>query len=152
MLPSPLQLKELTFLGINITPRQMGENETHSGQPFTFDDVMIGEHIEVALIGEQPETDDQRLFAVKLRIIIANEEGKPAPYSIDMEVVGLFEVSDKIQKENREEMALINGCAVLYSAIRDQVHTYTSRSIYGSLILPTVNFLDRKKPKEHSNQ
>jgi len=144
MLPSPIQLRHMAYVGIKVWPRQLVEEES-DGQLFDFNEVMIGEGIEVTLLPAEAGKDT--VYAVKLHIQIKNEEGKLAPYDIDIEVAGLFEIDDKVKPEDREDMITINGCAVLYSAIRDQVLTLTSRSANGQLMLPTVNFIDRKKEK-----
>lgn len=144
MLPSPIQLKDMSYLGIKVWPRQQKEGEPAFEQPFDFDDVMIGEGAEVVAL---PEDEAKTIYAVKLHIMIENKEGKLAPYDIDIEAAGMFVISDKIKAEEREEMMTVNGCAVLYGCIRDQVLTLTSRCSNGPLMLPTVNFLDRKKKK-----
>ncbi|MQM29617.1 MAG: hypothetical protein CRU78_03325 [Candidatus Accumulibacter phosphatis] len=140
MQPSPIQLKNMSYLGIKVWPRYGAEEA--STDPFDFNGVIIGEGVEVAVL---PEGAKDTIYAVRLHIKIANEEGAPAPYDLDIEVAGIFEISDKVTPDERENMITINGCAVLYSAIRDQVLTLTSRSSLGPLMLPTVNFLDHKK-------
>lgn len=146
MLPSPIQLKDLSYLGFKVWPRQLSEEEastkTTAGLEFDFNDVMIGESVEISIIGESPEPN---VFAVKLRVIIENTEGKLAPYEVDVEIAGIFEVNMSIKPEDRSEMADVNGCAVLYGSIRDLVLNLTSRAVNGPLLLPTVNFLDRRK-------
>jgi len=144
MQPSQIQLKEMVYLGIKVWPQPLDGTEEPTTTPFDFNGVVIGERIETQTFGDEA---DPLLYGVKLRIAIENAEGKIAPYTLDIEVAGYFEVSNKIQKENREEMVIVNGCAVLYSAIRDQVMTLSARSSQGTLILPTVNFLDRVKKK-----
>jgi len=146
MRPSPIQLKDLSYLGFKIWPRQLTEvaagAEHSTGLEFDFNDVMIGESIEVAAVGD---TSEPTTFAVKLRLLIDNKEGKLAPYEVDVEVAGFFEVNMSIKPEERAEMADVNGCAVLYGAIRDLVLNLTSRGVNGPMLLPTVNFLDRRK-------
>lgn len=152
MQPSPIQLKEMAYLGIKVWPQPLDETEETDGQskkPFDFNGVMIGERVEITILGN---ADDPVVFGVKLRITIENKEGKIAPYTLDVEAAGLFEISKKIQKGKREEMVMVNGCAVLYSAIRDQVMTISARCVQGTLILPTVNFLDKVKKKTDIQQ
>ncbi|TAN52538.1 MAG: hypothetical protein EPN21_03780 [Methylococcaceae bacterium] len=102
----------------------------------------MGEAVGVNNVGNAGESNT---FVVKLRIMIANEQGKKAPYDVEIEAVGLFEINKAVKKEFCLEMAEINGAAILYGAIRDQVLSLTSRCIHGPLMLPTVNFLDRRK-------
>jgi preprotein translocase subunit SecB len=151
MQPSPIQLKEMVYLGIKVWPQQLDENETPLEQaedqtskpvPFDFNGVVIGERIETKIFGDE---NDPTLYGVKLRIAIENKEGKIAPYTLEVEVAGFFEIIGNIPIEERENMIIANGSAVLYSGIRDQVMTISARCSQGIFILPTVNFLDRIK-------
>lgn len=145
MQPSPIQLKDMRYLGIKVWARTLEKDDDEPSEDFNFEGVIIGERIEVATVGDENEP---AMFAVRLHITIANEEGKVVPYDLDIDVAGFFTVSNKIPKEKREELVTVNGCAVLYSAIRDQVMTLSARSHHGVLILPTVNFLDKIERKE----
>jgi len=142
MLPSQIQIKTMWYLGIKVWPR----NDVPAGTDdvlFDFNDVMIGESVE--LIEIPPDSAKDNIYGLKLCIRIDNKEGKLAPYDIDVEAAGIFEISSNVKKEEREDFLTVNGCAVLYSAIRDQVLTLTARSANGQLMLPTVHFLDHHK-------
>lgn len=139
MLPSKLQVQELFYLAIKVVARPNVPEESEGAQ-FDFNGVNIAEGIELSVIDDNKE--DPKVFALKLRVVIDNKQGKVAPYDIDVEVAGIFVVTPTMPLEERHEFVLINGCAVLYGAIRDQVHTLTTRSARGGLVLPTVNFLD----------
>jgi len=147
MQPSQLQLSEFVYLGIKITTREPAENEDVS-LPFDFDGVQINEGVELTILDENK--DDPRQFSLKFRIALENEKGKLAPYDLDIEVAGVFSIISNMPVENREDFVKVNGCAVLYGAIRDQVLTLTSRSARGSLMLPTVNFLDYLRNEKES--
>lgn len=138
----------MRYLGIKVWTRTFEKDTNESTEDFDFDGVLIGERTEVFLVSEE---NDSPLFAIRLRITIANESGKLAPYDLDVDVAGFFKVSSSIPKDQREEFVTVNGCAVLYSAIRDQVMTISARGHHGVMILPTVNFLDKIKKKEPSN-
>ena len=145
MQPSPIQLKEMYFLGITVWPRLLEDDETDKQPetPFDFNGVRIGESIAAHTFKDQ---NDQLSYGITLRITIKNESGKKSPYTIDVEASGLFEIINKnIPDEKREEMAIVNGCAILYSAIREQVMTLSSRCVRGTFMLPTVNFHDKIK-------
>ncbi len=135
----------MQYLGIKVLTREFAADDGESAQDFNFGGVTIGERVGIAVLGDK---DDPRMFAIRLHITIANEEGKIAPYDVDVEVAGSFSISDKIPKENREDLVMVNGCSILYSAIRDQVMTISARCHHGAMILPTVNFLDKIKQKE----
>lgn len=146
MQPSPIQLVEMTYLGIKVWPQPYTEETDAAEQPtipFDFNGVFFSERIETHIVDDNK--DDPKLYGVKLRIAIENKKGKIAPYDLDIEIAGLFEIKSKVPKEEREDMIVVNGCAVLYSAIRDQIMTITARCSRGVFILPTVNFLDKIK-------
>lgn len=136
----------MLYLGISVWPHPFdGEAAGQTADGFDFNGVMIKESIKIAPF---PTQENPEFYGVILRITINNEKGKHAPYTIDVEVSGQFEiVSDKIEKEKQEEFVIVNGCAVLYSAIRDQVMAISSRFQNGALVLPTVNFLDKINKK-----
>lgn len=145
MQPSPIQLKEMYFLGIMVWPRPFEDDDKDKQLEtlFDFNGVRIGESITAHTFKDQ---NDRLSYGINLRITIKNESGKIAPYTIDVEASGLFEITNKnIPDEKHEEMAIVNGCAILYSAIREQVMTLSSRCVRGTFILPTVNFQDKIK-------
>lgn len=139
MQPSKLQLQELFYLAIKVAARP-NTSEDAEGAPFDFNGVNIAEGVELSVLDENKE--DPKLFAVKLRIVIENKEGKVAPYDVDVEAAGIFAIIPSMPLAERDEFVLVNGCSVIYSAIRDQLLTLTSRSARGPLVLPTVTFLD----------
>jgi len=146
MRPSQLQLLDLVYLNIKITTRQSIEGE-NAVLPFDFDGVQITEGADFSILDDNK--DDPRQFALKFRIALENKIGKAAPYDVDIEVAGIFSIISDMPTADREDFVRVNGCAVLYGAIRDQVLTLTSRSARGALMLPTVNFLDyRRNVKE----
>ncbi len=148
MQPSPIQLRQIFFRHISIRPKNE-EDDNLSAVDFDFDGVIIHDGSRVQLV-EATKDDQLPIYCITLRIIIKNEEGKICPYTIDMEVAGFFEIFTKdLTESKREELALINGCSMLYSIIREHVMSFTSRCPNGALIIPTVNFLD-KMDKEHN--
>lgn len=135
----------MTYLGIKVVGRALEDGKEKAAVGFDFNGVVIKEQTGIATIGD---AEDPKMFGVSLRIEIPNEKEKIAPYDIEVEAAGSFRISTQIPKEKREELVLVNGCAILYSAIRDQVMTLTARSYHGTLLLPTVNFLDKVKKEE----
>ncbi|SOD15994.1 protein-export chaperone SecB [Nitrosomonas ureae] len=143
MQPSPIQLKTILFRGVFVWPRSFESTEDskiYDASKFDFEGVDITEFARL----EQPSPESFGLYELIFRISIKNETGKKTPYLVDMEVYGSFDVSG-LDIKSHTDMVLVNGCSILYSAIREQVFSITSRSIYGPFILPTVNFLDRKQ-------
>lgn len=141
MQPSPLQLLKLCFSGIRVLPDQNNFNEEIT-RGFDFNGVCIREVTETILVEEE---SDSSIYRVILRIAIENEEGKKAPYQVDICAYGDFHVNEKVPAEDRPNLVTVNGCSMLYGAIRELVMTLTSRSSHGMLTLPSVNFLDKIK-------
>lgn len=139
MRPSPLQLQRVIFNRVSILPHAAQERAI-SAAGFDFDGVGIRSDIGVGQ--KQGQADDPRDFLVKLQVTIDNKEGKVAPYTIDVEVLGLFNVSGSLPKERREDLLTVNGASILYGAIREMVLSLTSRFAAGGLTLPGVNFED----------
>lgn len=145
MQPSVIQLLEMTFVGVKVWPQPHELFNSQSVASFDFNDVEIGEISKTYILTEE---DDPLTYGVTLRIAIENKKGKVAPYDIDVVVVGHFKIRKSIAKENRENIITVNGCSMLYSAVREQVMMITSRSVHGKLILPTVSFQDKINKNE----
>lgn len=142
MLPSIIQLLEMHFIGIKVWPRDHIESNGQ-GTMFDFDGVEIRE---ITNTQQLPvDKDGLAVYRVLLRIAIENAGGKIAPYDIDVGVFGIFEISKDIPDEERKNLVTVNGCSMLYGAIREHIMTLSARSIHGILILPTVNFQDKIK-------
>lgn len=145
MLPSNLQLKSITFSEVQVRARELASDEdahNFTANGFDFNGVNITESFNYIDPGE----DNNNSHILMLKIVISNEEGKKCPYLIDIEVYGAFVYGNSVDLSLENiEMILINGCSILYGAIREQILSLTARSVYGQLILPTVNFVDKKE-------
>lgn len=157
MQASPVQTRSVLYRKVDIQPYMTAENlldEQMSG----FDLDWNGVRMDAATgcnAAEDTESDPA-LFIVSLRLKIKNETGKLCPYLIDIELLGLIEVNVNLPAERRQELATVNGLAVVYGAARELVTTLTSRMDYGPLVLPGVNFQDQvsqqKLPQEPVSQ
>jgi preprotein translocase subunit SecB len=140
---SSLQLKQYFFTRLEVKARRDKDEVPLAGltlHPFDFIGVTIGTDLEVGEVPAQGE--DPRDFMIKLGIVLENKKGKIAPYDISVEVLGSFIVSPDIQVDKRRDFVVINGCAILYGALREIVLTMTSRFEAGGIVLPTINFVD----------
>ncbi len=145
MILSSLQLKQYFFTRAIVNARTEEDDHRFQSEPqgtpsFDFIGVNIVSAVEVGEVAEQEFNPHD--FVIKLSITIENKNGKVAPYDISIEAIGYFAVSDDVDIEKRRNLVVFNGCSVLYSAIREMVLTITSRCTRGSLILPTVNFVE----------
>lgn len=147
MTPSPLQLKGYFFTKVSIEPSKSfddSESSDVSALDFNFNGVNISTEIGIAVANNQ--IDDPRDFLVRFNLSIPNLDGTKCPYTIYVGIVGTFTISNKIEKQKRDNIVTVNGASILYGCIREIVSTITSRCIHGLLILPTANFTDHIKP------
>ncbi len=85
-----------------------------------------------------------REWQVGLKVGFSPSEESNAPYSFSAEIVGLFSVSDTVLPEKIAPLVQTNATSVLYSTLREIVHTITSKGPYFPLLLPTVCFYEQK--------
>ena len=76
---------------------------------------------------------------------------KPFLYEADFQVQGTVEVKDGFPPDKKEQLAVVNGLSILYSAAREMLINITARSAYGAVNLPTLSFVklvaDAWKPR-----
>lgn len=86
-------------------------------------------------------------FAVELRLFC---EDKDFPYSFDVELFGVVGCTTPLadDEEKHEHMFVVNSVSLLYSSIRDQLLTLSSRYRHGPMMLPSVDFRSLTKAGE----
>lgn len=145
MRASIIQLKQLFFQRIEVEaiepPEGAGADEA---ERFDFEGIAFRVSLEAGPAPAEDE-DDPKAFVIVLGIAIDQAEGKPAPYKLDVSALGIVEVSDKVEKEKRRDLALVNGASLVYGAIRELVTTLTARCIAGPIVLPTADFRDHSE-------
>lgn len=143
---SPVQLGAYLISRVSVEPR---EPVSLTPIPLTKDDIVDWQGVNLQSNVEfgwgDGQGDNPRAFVVRLRLRIANESGKPAPYNVDLESVGYFELLGEIPLEDREGIAKVNGASLLFSALRELLFSLTTRFPKGPLVLPSVNFHDLKE-------
>lgn len=98
--------------------------------------------IDVAVVDGEPG----RYIATMSTVL--NKDGDPAaPYTIDMECVGLFSADESLSAEEATRGVMITAHSVLYGAIREAVSWITGRQPYGQLMLG-LSILKPKAPSE----
>lgn len=153
MKTSPIQLLQLMFKSVHveIDPAHAPPEPTNPiTTAFVFDG--IGINTEVGLAEVDLAHERGAMYLVSLRVVVNNQpaagesESKFSPYLIDVEVAGvvlLLKGSEKLGPA--EDLVTVNGAALLWSAIREQLLTLTSRMPAGPVMLPTVHFHDLKQ-------
>lgn len=102
---SPLQLKELLYKKVLIESAvDLTEVESYWAPTFDFDGVKMVTDLAVGVAKDQQ--DNPRHFMVEMKVAIPNEpeDGKRAPYTIDIQAQAWIEVADGIAKEKRREI------------------------------------------------
>ncbi|MGE8160340.1 protein-export chaperone SecB [Paraburkholderia sp. NPDC080076] len=139
---SPLDLQHYHFNKLEIQATgDGGRPQPSSGVgPYpSFDGVDFSANVQVSAPSEQ---SSPFRFALKLGLTCKPKKAKtPFPYSFEVEAEGFFEATADDEKK-AHKLAVINGSAVLYGAIREQLLTLTGRFPQGPMMLPTVNFLN----------
>lgn len=148
---SPLQLRHLLFKKILVDAvvdnSEGGESAAENSDATAFDvnGVTFDSSIDVRC--QDDETADPRAYTINYAFRITNETGKKCPYLIEFIASGLFEVVGNVPVAERETFVAVNGTTLLFGVMREQIASITARGLNGMLFLPTVNFLDLKKPK-----
>jgi len=153
---APLQLVHLAFRRVHVAvdldhmdPAQKKGVDAHS--------MLEGVLIKTEVGRERMEEEDPRgvPYFVTLRVCIDNVHGENdgdceySPYLIDIEAgakIVLAKCTEKLG--DPEDLIAVNGPALLWSAVRDQIATLTARMPMGYAMLPSVNFLDMKKARQ----
>ncbi|HEY1068992.1 MAG TPA: hypothetical protein VGE33_00445 [Thermomonas sp.] len=152
MKTAPIQLSLLSFRRISVeidAGRIPEDGSTPEDVAFDFDGVNIATH--VSFSPEDESIPAGTAFFLALRVVIDNQSSDEtdlrfSPYLIDIEAGAVVralpgaEVLGDIQ-----DLIVVNGTSLLWSAIREQVCNLTARMPAGQVMLPTVNFHDLKR-------
>ncbi len=80
-----------------------------------------------------------------IRLFVKTKKQEKTPYSLDIEIVGLFDVADHVPTEQHQDVVNISGTAMLYTAARDFILTITGRGLFAPLLLPTRSFVPARE-------
>ena len=84
------------------------------------------------------ERIDDNHCKVSLIFSVCNEEGKPAPFELEVQVSGIFKLDNWEQKGN-VIFINTNAVAILYPFIRSLVATITANANVPTFVLPVFN-------------
>lgn len=155
MKAAPFQLHQLSFRRVSVELNEAGFNTDdldEADKNLAFDGVLVATHVHFSPI-EQPEGAGKS-FLLILRVVIDNkapDDGrvpKPIPYLVDIEAGAVVRVAKGAEGlSDIDDIVLVNGTSVLWSAIREQVCNLTARMPLGLATLPTVHFQDLRKQR-----
>lgn len=150
---APLQLVKLSFrrVHVEVDPDHM---EAVQKEGIDAHDLFEGVLIKTEVSRTQLEREDPRgtPYFVTLRVSIDNTPSEDdsqrvfTPYLVDIEAGGVVVLAERARVlGDPDDLIAVNGSALLWSAIREQVATLTARMPLGQAMLPSVNFHDLKK-------
>jgi|SRR5580692_4847751 preprotein translocase subunit SecB len=108
---------------------------------------VVQNQADLRVAGEMSPTDDPATFQIKLNIQIQPGAESNLPYSIVIEIVGIFKSGFTGTKEDIERVVSINGCSMLYGTAREIVRATTAVGAYSHILLPSIVFWDPGKPE-----
>lgn len=153
MKASPVQLVQLTFRKVCV---ELDERHCPSEPPnplmstFSFEGVTLKTNIGFGELKEAT-SENGTVYQIDFELIVDNEVQEGAkqqrfsPYLVDVRVTALVRVPPGAEKlAPPEELGIVNGAALVWSALREQISNVTSRMPMGLVLLPTVHFHDLK--------
>ena len=152
MKTAPIQLSQLSFRRISVeidAARIPEDGSPPTDVSFDFDGVNIATH--VSFLPEEESTAAGTAFFLVLRVVIDNQASDEAdlqfsPYLVDIEAGAVVRALPGAEKlGDIQDLVVVNGASLLWSAIREQVCNLTARMPAGQVMLPTVNFHDLKQ-------
>lgn len=131
---SPLQLAGLEFIRVHIEPDLQAR--VSRADQFDFDGHTLAWSI------DHGQGEDHGTWWVAVGVATNTTDEEPlCPYLIDIQAVGIFSVSSRVEATRREALVYENGAAIVYSAIREMITNITARSVAGPLVMPTPSFM-----------
>ena len=88
-----------------------------------------------------PVLDDEYCFQLRLIIERAGDDLPPGAYQIEVEVYGIFRVTDERSQRARESLVRQTGAPILYDAAREHLLAVTGRGPWPALLLPMASFV-----------
>lgn len=124
---SPLQLKDHRFTNLRV---KFIEGGSATAEPSLKQEIGF-----VAV----PNTTDEWQLVLTLQLG-SSDASKPFLYDVEIQVHGIVQVSEGFPADRKEQLALVNGFSMLYSAAREMLLNVTARS-GGAVSLPTLSFV-----------
>ena len=134
MLASLLQLDSSAITRIRLDANKSYSKDLAAQRFDGFGEAGLESSVEVG-----NDANDSTRHFVKLGIRMLGTETVQPPYTLDVEIIGIFHCGSS-ETANRDLFIQVNGPAVLYGSIRELVMQLTSRGPFPPLVLPTVSF------------
>lgn len=126
---SPLQLKSHFFTRFSVHANEAG--------------TITGPQNLEPTISFEKNAQAPNQWALTLGVVLKSAKPEtPTLYEADLEMFGIVEVNNGFPPERMEQLAVVNGLSLLYSAIREMFLTVTARCAHGALTLPVLSFVE----------
>lgn len=155
MKPSPVQLLHLAFRKVQVEVDEKVPFDAGKLAPFEafdFEGVTFINRTGIEeLTDETAKAADGHVFQLAFELLVNNdskdsEKQVVSPYLIDIRVAALVRIPPGAERLGPpRDLAAVNGCAIIWGAIREQLVNLTSRMPCGPAMLPTVHFHDLKE-------
>ncbi|MCP5531972.1 MAG: protein-export chaperone SecB [Akkermansiaceae bacterium] len=131
--PSPLAIRAHEFLEIHLEATDCDDPDA----PLTLD---------FNRKWGQSENDPLDWMA-ELTVRFGGEgDDDKVPYRGVIRAAGYFRIAKAYPEQNRETLIKVTGASILYGACREMLANLTARSSHGMISLPSVSFIERKRP------
>jgi preprotein translocase subunit SecB len=149
MKPSPVQLLQLTFdkVSVELDPNHAPQEPHGLNSPFSFDGVTFRTAVGLAELDGAPT--EEHAFEVALELLVENKKSRDkkthrfSPYLLHLKGRAIVRLMKAAFNETLpEDLAAVNGAALIWSSMREQVAAITSRMPAGQILLPAVHFQD----------
>lgn len=102
-------------------------------------------------------TENPSLHFIKMKISAKPKEKGAFPYSISLDIGGIFEArpTETCTEDKLKAIMYINGATILYGVAREYIYMATCHNMCGPFMLPSVSFASspsqqkvKSKPKK----
>lgn len=151
---SPLQLLHSRYEGISLIAAEV-ELPEPSGDTPPYPEI-TGEQIHTDITLGSPPDESPKQFVVRLSVDNLKLKPDVFPYLFAAKIEGVFQIDHDGELEERRRLVVVNGTAMLYGMVREQLLTLSSRHKHGPMQLPSLDFrvltADRSASKSAKKQ
>lgn len=149
---APIQMVELVFRKIFVEvdldrfPPTTEARDAHA----LLENVALKTQVTCAPLDQEDRRGTPHFVTLRVQIDNEMRDGEPnqrmSPYLLDVEAGAVIILGHGAEKLGPpEDLIAVNGPALIWGSIREQVAALTARMPAGTAILPSVNFHDLKK-------
>lgn len=146
MLLSPVNLEHYILDRVDIEPVEGYVSDESQLYP-DFSGAKFKAEINVSEVSGE-HVPNPPAYQIHMALLCDPKEKNSFPYRFQISVTGFMSFRGEQTGKERTDIITVNGCALLYSTLRDALHSLTARFRNGPVLLPTVTFLDMRENTE----